>query len=993
MTKKVQRMAEILAIVASFLGPAIELGKCISEPIKRQLNYLCCFNNNIQNLREEAKKLEETRAGLQMRVAADENNAQVVVPQVKTWLEDATNTQAMMSEIETQITTTQNAGFTLKPRYSLSKKLKKTAEAMKDLRVSCDFNIISQPPPPAATVSIPFGSTYEFESRKHIEKEIMACLRDKEGHMVGICGMGGVGKTTMAKRIMHRVREEHLFEEIVMAVVSQKAEMVRIQDDIARSLGLNLGEGSLSSKAHTLRTRLTAGRKRSLIVLDDVWENLKLEELGIAPCESGCRVLLTSRDRNIFKRMNVDKVYAMGVLSETEAWHLFKSNVGSCIDNQTVVSVARQVANECKGLPIALVTVGSAMKQTENTSIWEDALQQLKSSNPIEMPEVIDDVYKPLRLSYELLKSERAKSLFLMCSLYHEDYNIRLEELAIYAMGLGMFEEITSLVQARNRVCSLVEMLKSRFLLLEGYNEDYVKMHDVVRDVSIFIASDEERIHCSHCTWRSPFTGTRSKLLSGSNFPSLRLLLIHHQSMDKELEIYDNFFEGMRELNVLSIKYPSLIGLPDTAALLKNLHTLVFVSCKSLESLCVVGELVKLEIFICRECDSIKSLPVEMGILSSLRLLEVSFCKNLKTIARGVISSLIGLEELVMKRSFDKWEAEVGRKKNAALSEVESLSNLRRLEIEIEDSGLAAENIRLSPNVVKYEIVIGGGRKHRHDQTAEFLDMRFEKKIEVKLRRDIDLGKWFHTCVGSAEYVSLKGDGSGNMDLRVGEKVRWLALRKCLRMKKLVSNISSSSSSSSAILPALEVLWVEEVRELEEICEMDGLQSNSFNNLKHITLQWLPKLHHLWKTSSTPSHMLSIFNNLSTISIVGCHSLRTLFSLPATAASDCFSQLERLEIKFCDTMEQVFLWEDEQNAAFPKLKWVSLFSLKKLTSVCKGSENIEFPVLEKMEVMFCPLLKSFDNASEEEEDDFIHFFCKPDKVRYMFYVSSDGSIN
>lgn len=182
---------------------------------------------------------------------------------------------------------------------------------------------------------------------------------------------------------------------------------------------------------------------------------------------------------------------------------------------------------------------------------------------------------------------------------------------------------------------------------------------------------------------------------------------------------------------------------------------------------------------------------------------------------------------------------------------------------------------------------------------------------------------------------------------------------------------------------------------------MDGLQSNSFNNLKHITLQWLPKLHHLWKTSSTPSqhhHMLSIFNNLSTISIVGCHSLRTLFSLPATAASDCFSQLERLEIKFCITMEQVFMWEDEQNAAFPKLKWVSLFSLEKLTSVCKGSENIEFPVLEKMEVMFCPLLKSFDNASEEEEeedddDDFIHFFCKPDKVRYMFYVSTDGSIN
>ncbi|MCD7471192.1 hypothetical protein HAX54_011507 [Datura stramonium] len=59
---------------------------------------------------------------------------------------------------------------------------------------------------------------------------------------------------------------------------------------------------------------------------------------------------------------------------------------------------SRDVANECKGLPIALVTVGRAL-QNKHKPLWEDALLQLRRALPINIPGLLADVYRPLELS------------------------------------------------------------------------------------------------------------------------------------------------------------------------------------------------------------------------------------------------------------------------------------------------------------------------------------------------------------------------------------------------------------------------------------------------------------------------------------------------------------------------------------------------------------------------------------------------------------------
>ncbi|KAG8372108.1 hypothetical protein BUALT_Bualt12G0032200 [Buddleja alternifolia] len=971
-------MAEVVGIVASLVGPAVQLGKCIVQPIKRQFNYLCCFNHNIQSLRKEAERLDNARDGLQLRVNAAEDNVEVILPEVVSWLNSSNVIKDNIIGIETQIPIVKRRFWNIKSRFLLSRKAKKTTEVMKELQSDCKFDPISQPAPPPARGPITIGETYEFETRKQIEEDIMEALRGGVVNLLGICGMGGVGKTTMANRIMKRAREEDLFDEILMVVVSQSVDMLKIQREISESLGLKLEVESLPARAHKLRTRLM-GTKRTLVVLDDVWERLIMEDLGI-PCESGvkgCTVLLTSRDRDVFNAMNVPKVCALQILPQNESWFLFKDKVGTCMDEVHLASIAKEVARECKGLPIALVTVGRALKGKKSKFIWEDALQQLKGSKAVDIPHVLAEVYNPLKLSYDFLDNRHARSVFLFCSLFPEDVDISLEHLTWYFLGLGMFEGIRNLEETRNKVYTLVELLKSRFLLLDGYDEHTVKMHDVVRDVAIFVASQEGRVgpNCSSkdwsleqfysdCTWISMFPQERVELPIVLNAPSLRLLLIDN-SKESDTQMHDQFFEATKDLNVLSLRYISFKSLPQTIQLLENLLTLQLEFC-ALESISIIGELSSLEILSFRSCHSICELPAEIGKLTRLKLLEFSNCISLERVVPGVISRFVQLEELKMIGSFKGWEAEKNRKerRNASLNELQSLSNLRCLEIEIEDFTLASEEIRLSPKIVKYDIRF----------IKSYSGQPFEKRMYLKCPREISLGNWIHIFLRNTEYLKLEGDGSNSLNRTQVQNTKAFDFSECSTVKKLVS--TTSIDWRFGVFPVLEFLKLKDLPNFEEICNGPiEAGSNSFTNLKELEISDLPALMYLWNTQNQNVSL----SNITSIYIQRCDKLRNLF--PLNMAKDGLSQLKELKIWSCEMMEEVFSNDGGGHITFPKLKILRLGSLPSLTTFCKGIESIEFPLLTELRIGHCQKLTSFVSSTGNNPslaghtDDSLHWFC------------------
>ncbi|KAL8513527.1 hypothetical protein ACS0TY_012845 [Phlomoides rotata] len=956
-------------IVLGALGLAFELG--IAAPIKRQFRYLCCFNSNVQSLNDEAKKLEDERAGLEMEVTTAKYNAQKVDPKVDSWLKKVNEIQQKMNALETKITSIQGGGcLYVKSRYSISKRAIKTTEAMKQmLEDRCKISIISHPrsPPTSLVPDILERPTSDFESRKEIEEDIMAILRDEKVKIMGICGMGGIGKTTLAKKVMSRVRKDKLFDKSVMAVVSEHVDKEKIQEEIADNLGLELKEKSLSSRAKILCSRLM-NEERILIVLDDVWECLKLEELGI-PDKDGCSILLTSRDRDVLARMDAKPILEMETLTEEEALSFFKEKIRFCANDQNRLSnLTQEIAMECKGLPLALASVAGALKdKKDDISIWNDALQQLKSSNPEDLSEVLKNVYTPLKLSYDYLSSQNARFIFLLCCLFPEDFSIPLEDLAAYALGLRMFDGTWKLEKVRNRIYALVDMLKSRFLLLEGKDERYVRMHDVVRDVAIFITSNEKQlIKCGDTSiWISPFLGERIELSKGLTFPNLRLLMVD-ESAPEELQSSGIHFEGMNELNVLSIMAPSLRSLPDTTRCLKNLQTLILQRC-SLKTLCFVGELENLEILICRHCDKVEELPSETARLKRLKLLEISDCEAVKKIGPGVISSLDKLEELKFVKSFDKWEADDEKEnENVGLHELECLPNLTSLDIQVKDYNLAAQQISLPRKIEKYHITVG-------DRVSDY-GYPFWKIMNLYLRNEIILGNWIQEYVANAECLVLKGDGSNGVDLGVAQKnIRILDFGYCTTASSASSLVRGCGAT--IVFPLLEIMRLMCLFFLEEIWDINGPISEvssssssnySFKNLKELRLRDLRSLKRLWKTSP---NVVSLYTNLS--SIVVDHCPRLLNLSPLSTSKDCFPQLQSICIKSCDMMEHVFSWNEEENEdgsrlitiKFPKLESLELRYLPNLRVICQGIESIECPLLTRIDIKGCPQLNGDDSHS------------------------------
>ncbi|KAI7992763.1 putative disease resistance protein [Camellia lanceoleosa] len=952
-------MAEGIGL--SFLGKALGgIGEYLVAPIGRQFGYLFCFNTNLQNLEAQLDSLKVTREGVQLGVDETRNNVRAVGPHLEAWLTKANDNTGEAETIIKDKAQVQKGCFNgwcpnLKLRYSLSRKaVKKTQELALLHAEGSNYTQSSYNPPPPSIQPIPTTTEFQgFDSRILVMNEIIEALEDDGIHLIGICGMGGMGKTTMAKEVAKRTK--NLFNEFPMAVVSQEPDLTKVQGCIADMLNLKLDDReSPIARASLLRERLLLDNKKILVILDDVWEEFDLEELGF-PLGGGsnksCKILFTSRNRNMWKGIQNKRYIQLQVLAGDEPWHLFREKVGDCADNLDLLPLAKDIVNECGGLPLALVTIGSTLMNEHKQYHWKDALRQLRTPcSESLLSEVPTKVYQALYFSYNFLQDERAKKLFLLCCLFPEDYGIPIEDLVRYGIGLWWFEGIDKVDEVRDGVNVLVDQLKSCYLLLDGDEEEQIKMHDVVRNVAISIAAKDKHgfmtIHGAKSReWPKKATyelNTSISVISGEieEFPGglrcskLELLLIRCQN--SSLKIPSNFFEGMGELKVLDLRITKDIWLlPSSLQFLRNLLTLHLDHSQNFDNISVIGKLLNLEILSFRG-SNIEELPEEIGGLVNLKLLDLTRCFKLKRIAPGVISALVQLQELYMDGCGIIWERE-GKEggENASFREFESLSNLNTLEITIKDVK-CLPRIPLFSKLTKYSIRIGC------DEGGPF-DVEHISSVGNLLK----LRGW---CTIPSECINSLLRSSAVLKLR-----------------------------GMGLQDAVQELFREGVegrQHLKDLVIDDCATPECFVN----TMEWVPR---------TPNAIPPIFPILEDLKLGSLPNLRKICHCQLPTGS--FGKLKHLAIYDCDRMEEVIRKEKGEDDAtnkmeFPALESMILWGLPMLIGFCRGTDEIEFPQLKKLSLRGIPQLKwlflnssnPFSESLENHNATFLSLF--PHKV-------------
>ncbi|KAF2282849.1 hypothetical protein GH714_043153 [Hevea brasiliensis] len=821
-----------------------EIAKTLLSSIARLIGHLISYNTNIKNLEKELQKLVDKKATeVDPRVDEAERNLEIIAESVIRWQKEVDDINQKGKEfLENDIEVINKClnGLCPDPKslYSLSRKAKEmTKKVLGLLQEAAKFDEITHPGPPPK-----IGSTFitegirDFESRESIKNEVWEALKDDKLSMISICGIGGVGKTTMVKQLVQEVERQKLFDEVAMAVVSQTPNIKKIQGDIASCLSLKLDDESELTRAGKLRQRLINCGKTILLILDDVWSELDFEKIGLpSRGEKGHTIMLTSRNKDVCNKMGSEKNFPVDVLTNEEAWDLFGEMAGISIDHH-LHHTATEIANECGGLPIAIVNIAKALKN-KRRNIWDDALGQLKNSN---LQDISGDVFSKIELSYKFLEHEEAKLCFLLCSLFPEDFNIRVEDLVRYGMGLRLFKNVDNVHQARDRVYALIDVLKGSFLLLEGDNKwyDSVKMHDLVRDVAISIGSSDkhwytiqsdarmkewrEKAGYKNCTAISLVCEKINGHPNDLECPKLELLQLSYDCQSQSLP--NNVFEGMKELKVLALAL-GIPSLPQSLDVLKNLRTLRLVKFKS-GQIHTIGALVKLEIL---EIDTgyLWELPEEIGLLKNLRLLDLRRVINLRYIPPGVLLGLSKLEELYVTDKFMmKWESKDGDKINASLSELET-HHITALEITVPKASILPKD-SVFRNLIRFKI---------------FIEVQNLKKVLYELedygfpdlkRSSVD------ECVEQEFLVDALERVPRSQEIRLSyfRNLREVKIRSCGKLKYFIP------LSMARGLRQLHSIFIAGCEEMEGIFNKNEVDDEiEFPELKDLRLDHLPKFH------------------------------------------------------------------------------------------------------------------------------------------------------
>ncbi|CAL4988844.1 unnamed protein product [Urochloa decumbens] len=672
-------------------------------------------------------------------------------------------------------------------------------------------------------------------SRYQVFKEAMEYIKHQPVDVIGIWGLGGVGKTHLLEKIQDQANS--LFDRVISVTASNKCSVQNIQDQIVQKHKLKEAHG-VQNQAKIISEFLEG--KSFVLLLDDLWDHIDLRVVGI-PYEGQQRrkVVITTRDMKVCRQMEVRKVIKVACLPYNEAWKLFEDKVeqSTLSSSHGIEKLARELVKELNGLPLALITTGTAMWGKSDPEEWQYAIDYMKKSccdenDPLSM----ETVFRKLKYSFDSLKNDVLKQCFLTCSLWPEDWIFQMEELYECWTGLGIvdksdihgcYREVHNIV-GELKAASLLETCeysknRSFFPVDRGRKTQRplsikvsVKMHDVVRDMAIWISNDCGK---SNDKWvvRAGIGGN----LSRHTIPWRKVECVSLMcSAMKKLPPFSSDHCCMK-LKTLCLKRNCLsefIAGSGTSQFFTAL-TYLDLSWNNLtrisESLCGLTNLEYLNV---SNNLFIEEVPVSLGQLNKLKFLYLGGTR-IRMIPKGIISSLKELEvvDLITESITDD---EFGT--DWIIRELCTLANLKAVDIAVRSETEYYQLLKEDPDLPFRNLVI------------------------------INLGKTSGLCL-------TDGIFSSEVERRALYQLR---IKDCSVEKIVVADMPGP-------FEALKVLSLFHLHDLNEIMWKGTIPQGLFPRLTHVDIFSCNKLQHLSWVMYLPC--------LQYLDVRRCHNMKQAF--------------------------------------------------------------------------------------------------------------------
>nr|XP_034927106.1 putative disease resistance protein RGA3 [Populus alba] len=393
--------------------------------------------------------------------------------------------------------------FSLKMGHKIKKIIERLAEISS---LKSDFNLSEQAIDCSHVLHEETGMNRSFDSFSGLigrdeDKERIISLLEAPFKVVGahplvlpIVGMGGLGKTSLAKSVCDAENVKSHFDLNMEVCVSDDFSLKQVIQKIIKSA---TGERCADLDGGELEKKLEAilnGRKY-LHLLDDVWNEEAQKWLLLKPLLSkgagGSKIIVTTRSQRVAEIMGTVPAYNLSLLGQEDCLSLFYKCAfkdGQMELYPNLVAIGKEIVAKCKQVPLAVINMGNQLYGKTEEKEWESVRDSEK------WEEEGDGILPALKISYQRLPTH-LKRCFLYCSVFPKDYLFRDLLMVQFWMAHGLILQTSN----PNEKLEDVGLRYVRELISRCFYQDYddftyvaiFKMHDLMHDLASSLAQNE----------------------------------------------------------------------------------------------------------------------------------------------------------------------------------------------------------------------------------------------------------------------------------------------------------------------------------------------------------------------------------------------------------------------------------------------------------------------------------------------------------------------